>query len=450
MRALAGLLLTAADGDLSGSVRVDGVPVEHAARRPALLLQDPTAGIVAQTVGRDVAFGLENLQVPPAEIWPRVDAALTASAFPYGPEHATAALSGGESQRLALAGSLVLDSPVLLLDEPTSMLEEEAGAQVRDAVRRHADALAATTIVVEHHLEPWLEFADRLIVLDGAGSVVADGDPLVVLREQRSALAAHGVWVPGLRPPALTAVPDDLVAPWRARSGVLVRADGVGLELTNRLGASRRRTTALDVVDAALTAGQALAVTGSSGAGKSSLVSLLAGLRRPTRGRVVAAPELATRRGREPHRWGSRDLAARFAWVPQIAEQGMVSRTVGEEVLVAARACGRDPAESRRRAAGLLELFGLADLGRASPYHLSGGEQRRLMVAAALVAGPAVVLLDEPTVGQDRLTWAAVLSAVGGARCAGAGVALATHDSRAVDAIADDTLRLEHGKALAS
>lgn len=448
LRALAGLLLTAADGDLSGSVLLDGVPVESAADRPALLLQDPTAGVVAQTVGRDVAFGLENRSVRRQEIWPRVDAALRASAFPYPPSHSTAALSGGESQRLALAGSLVLGSPALLLDEPTSMLEAAAAADVRDAVRRHVDARQATVVIVEHRLEPWLDFADRLLVLDANGQIVADGDPRTVLEQQRDSLAAAGVWVPGASPPTLDTVPADLVSPWRAGPRDLVRADNVSLERVDGLASGRQsRSLALSGVDAALIAGEVLAVTGASGAGKSSLLSLLAGLRRPTHGAVLAAAELATRRGREPHRWRSRDLAARLAWVPQIAEHGMVCRTVSDEVLAAARACERDPSASARRAAGLLELFGLTALAQASPYHLSGGEQRRLMVAAALASGPSGVLLDEPTVGQDRRTWAAVLGTVAAARGAGSAVALATHDSSAVDAVADTTLNLTHGQA---
>lgn len=446
LRALAGLLLTADAGDLGGSVRIDGVPVGEATERPALLLQDPTAGVVAPTVGRDVAFGLENLRVPPTEIWPQVRAALTAAAFPHTEEHSTSALSGGESQRLALAGSLVLGSRVLLLDEPTSMLEEAAAAEVRGAVRRQADALQSTTVVVEHHLEPWLDFADRLVVLDSAGAIVADGEPRAVLAAQRDHLAAQGVWVPGLPPPALTALAAELVEPWRPVAGDLVCAEAVSLELSGGLGSGRRRTVALAEVGATVTAGRALAVTGASGAGKSSLVSLLAGLRRPTRGVVLAAPELATSRGREPYRWSSRDLAARLAWVPQTAEHGMVTRTVGDEVRAAARACGRDSADSDRRAAGLLEVFGLSALSAASPYHLSGGEQRRLMVAAALVAGPSGVLLDEPTVGQDRGTWAAVLGTVAAARSSGAGIALATHDVAAVRAVADTTLLLADGR----
>src|SRR5262245_7202533 len=163
--AIAGLLLTAAHGDLRGNVHIRGRPVHEQPGTVGLLAQDPLAGLVAETAGRDVAFGLENRRVPRADIWPQVNAALEAVRFPYGVDRSTRALSGGEIQRLTLAGCLVLGASVLLLDEPTSMLDPVAATSVRDAVRRHVSARGTTTIIVEHHFEPWLDFADRLIVL---------------------------------------------------------------------------------------------------------------------------------------------------------------------------------------------------------------------------------------------------------------------------------------------
>ncbi|MEJ7743591.1 MAG: ATP-binding cassette domain-containing protein [Nocardioidaceae bacterium] len=134
--------------------------------------------------------------------------------------------------------------------------------------------------------------------------------------------------------------------------------------------------------------------------------------------------------------------------MPQTPESGVVASTVYDEAMATSRAVGLDEARSGRRADALLEALGLTHVRPASPYHLSGGEQRRLMVAAALVHGPQGIVLDEPTVGQDRATWAAVLGCVASAQSAGAAVALATHDVDAVTALAADQLRLEHGRAL--
>jgi energy-coupling factor transport system ATP-binding protein len=450
LRALAGLLLTAAEGDLSGEVCLDGVPIERSSQQPALLLQDPLAAVVADTVGRDVAFGMENAGVPADEIWESVSHALDATGFPYDARHPTSALSGGELQRLALAGALTLRSPLLLLDEPVSMLDPVTAATVRRAVLQYAEAWRPTTVVVDHHLESWLEAVDRVIVLGPDGDVVADGTPETVTAQQRDFLLSQGVWVPHAGVPPHAEIDPELVAPWNTGPPTLLRADAVTLRLRNRLTERRvPATVALESVDAELHSGQALAVTGPSGAGKSSLVSVLGGLRRPTSGGVRSDPLLAVAGERRPDRWRSVDLAARIGWVPQSPELGMVARTVEDEVLAAARAVGRDGPRARSRADGLLEHLGLSGLRNSSPYHLSGGEQRRLMLAAALVHGPHVVLLDEPTVGQDRATWAAVVGALMAAKAAGSGVGLATHDEAAVAVLADNRLTLDRGRRVA-
>ncbi len=445
LRAMAGLLTTSGQGDLTGRVVVDDADVTRQPGHAGWLPQDPAASVVAETVGRDVAFGLENLQVTRSEIGPRVRQALRAAGFPYGEGHPTGVLSGGESQRLALAGALALDARLLLLDEPTAMLDPDAAAQVRQAV---VDASGGTTVVlVEHRLEPWLDFVSRLVVLGTDGGILADGKPGDVLADRGGYLADAGVWLPGLDVPTPLTVDPSLVGPWDGPGpATVVTATQVRMELRARLGGSRRTAVvALAGVDAALVAGRALAVTGRSGAGKSTLATVLAGLARPTGGSVYAPPELATRRGREPWRWRSRDLTRRLAWVPQIPEHGVVTRTVHDEVVASAGAIGRDNERAAARADAVLAALGIAHLAGASPYHLSAGEQRRLMLAAAVVPGPFGLVLDEPTVGQDRNTWAAVAGVIDAARRAGVAVAVATHDAGLVERVCDDRVALDRG-----
>jgi energy-coupling factor transporter ATP-binding protein EcfA2 len=447
---MAGLLLTASHGELTGRTLVGGRLAGEQVGRVALLLQDPLAGVVAETVGRDVAFGLENLSVSREEIWPRVRAAVEMSGFPYDVGHPTSALSGGETQRLVLAGALALGSSVLLLDEPTSMLDPESAASVRAAVRRETTRRGCTLVVVEHRLEPWLDFADRLVVLDAVGSIVADGPPGRIIDEDAQRLVELGVWLPGLPTPTPWTLDPSLVEPLDQPPAVVVGADEVTVRLRSGFAGWRSpTTTALDGVSTRLEAGRALGIVGASGAGKSTLTAVLAGLRRPDDGTVLGPSELATSRGREPWRWRSRDLARRLAWVPQTPEHGMVTQTVLDEVLATSRAVNRDEAKATRRAEGLLEALDLGRLAGNSPYHLSGGEQRRLMVAAGLAHGPMAALFDEPTVGQDRLTWAAVIGAMSAARDSGTATALASHDREAVDALADDLLELAHGRVAA-
>jgi energy-coupling factor transport system ATP-binding protein len=444
LRALAGLLLTADHGIVSGSVMVADRPAGSEPGDVALLLQDPTSAVVAETAGRDVAFGLENRRTPRDQIWPTVERALEAAQFPYGADRPTSALSGGELQRLALAGCLALGPRLLMLDEPTSMLDPDAAEAVRRAIKDAVERHRLTLVVVEHRLEPWLDFVDRLVVLDD-GTVVADGPPGHVLTDQGERLATAGVWVPTIRSPEPVRLDAASTSPVRGVDGIVVASERLSVTLRGSLIDRRASRPALREVDAALNGGRNVAVTGSSGAGKSTLVAALGGLLRATTGRVEASPTLAARSGRDPWRWTSRELAARLAWAPQAPERGVVSKTVGDEVRASGRAVGAPRAWLDARADALLEQLGLAHLSGASPYHLSGGEQRRLMVAAALAHGPTGVLLDEPTVGQDRNTWAAVVGALASASAAGAAVALATHDRLAVDVLGAETIELDSG-----
>ncbi len=406
LHALAGALGTTIAGDLSGSAEVDG--------RLGLLLQNPADAIVAERIGRDVAFGPENAAMPPDEIWPRVDECLDAVGLTYGRDHFTAALSGGEQQRLALAGVLAMRPDVLLLDEPTSMLDASTASSVREAVL--SAATDRTMIVVEHRIEPWLPHVDRVVVLGPGGVLVSDGPVASFL----SGPAPAGVWMPGMPVPSPLDVPAELVGP--AVEPFSVTATDVSVELVMRTLRATQRSRALTGLTASLVPGSTTGFTGPSGAGKSTALAVLGGLLKPAAG--VVAPELRRRR--------SAALASLVGWVPQNPEHGFLASTVLAEVELTSRRVGREV-----DAAAVLDVFGLGRFAASNPYRLSGGEQRRLALAAALAHRPGVVLLDEPTVGQDPGTWAAVAGWVGSSRDAGATVGVSTHD-------ADLALDVEH------
>ena len=443
---LAGLLdPVESGGDEEGELLLDGVPARQARvqavrsgqARTGLLLQDPQAQTVLARCGDDVAFGLENHAVPAGEIWARVEQALLEVGFPYGREHSTAALSGGERQRLALAGVLALRPGLLLLDEPTAMLDPEGADQVRRSV---ADVLALTgagCLLVEHRVSPWLPLVDRVVVLEPGGGVRADGPPEVVFAAQGEALAAAGVWVPGVR-----------VGSARTRTRT---SAGEPLLTAGTLAARRpgRAEPVVSDVDFAITAGRALCVVGPNGVGKSTLALTTAGLVRPAAGTLDAGPALAAGAGPHPYAWRAGDLVSRIGTVFQEPQHQFVAATVAAELAVGpARVRGprkQTPARTAARTDELLDRLRLTHLARANPFTLSGGEQRRLSVATVLATAPSVLVLDEPTFGQDSRTWAELTALLTELLEEGAAVMVATHDQDLVDELGHP----DHGEVLA-
>jgi len=467
LRALAGVLTTTESGDFSGSVLIDGAP--PAGSSVGLMMQDPDDALVAGRAGRDVAFGPESFGMPRDEIWSRVRSALASVGFPYGEDRPTSALSGGETQRLALAGVLALTPRLVLLDEPTSMLDPSSAATVREAITSAVRASGATLVMVEHELSAVVHGVDRLVVLGPDGRVSADGPVGATLATSTELLVAQGVWVPGVPDPLPLQVDPELCAPALGRASrgsrgsrgsgspgdqVLVSAESVSVTRQPRasvMSAKRHMPAVRALVDvcATVSVGECVAVVGPSGAGKSTLTALLAGVDTPTLGQVRAGAALlaGTDVAEKIHCWTSRVLATRFGWVPQQAEHVVVARTVREDVLSTCRLLGLDDDATRTRVDGLLEVLGLSALSGADPHHLSGGEMRRLALAGAIAHGPSVLVLDEPSVGQDRLTWSAVAGVVVAARDAGVGVVLATHDPLLI-ALADRRITLSAGRVV--
>jgi energy-coupling factor transport system ATP-binding protein len=416
LAALAGIL-DEEGAQIAGELTVDGASPHGTRGRLGMLAQDPDSQLVMTRAGDDVAFGLENAGLPAAEIWPRVDEAMEAVGFRYGRARPTQALSGGEKQRLVLAGALARRPGLLLLDEPTAQLDPEGAALVRSAVARATADRTCTVLVVDHDAGPWLTLVDRVVELRPDGLV--EHGP-----EWRPVPRAAGLHLP----PA--SAPDGPVLLAAAAAGFTYRGEPV---------------PALRPTDATLRAGRVLAVTGRNGSGKSTLALLLAGLRAPTAGRVEASVELAAgvRKGlREPHRWRAGELVSRIGTVFQHPEQQFLTGRLRDELALGPLRSGEHAAGARATAEELLERLGLTAFAEANPYTLSGGQQRRLSVATALATSPRVLVLDEPTFGQDAVTWRELVGLLAEQRARGCAVAVVTHDADLVEVLADDRISL--------
>ena len=429
LAALAGLLDPHA-GEEEGALTVDGRAPRAARDRSGLVFQDPESQLVMARAGDDVAFGLENRCLAPDSIWARVRAALSAVGFPYPIEHPTDALSGGEQQRLAIAGVMALRPGLLLLDEPTANLDPDGADLVREIVAGVVEQLGLTLLMVEHRAAEALPLVDRVVALQAGGGIMADGPATHVFSRYGDALADAGVWVPDRRLPA---------PPQRQRppSDTLIMADQVEFRYPGS------PMPALERTDLQVKSAEALAIVGPNGSGKSTLAFLLAGLLLPSGGSVVAGEALARGRGHDPIAgWPARDLARRIGTVFQDPEHQFLTGRVDDELMLGPLSAGVGRADARRRAEELLERLHLAHLAAANPFTLSGGEKRRLSVATALAAAPAALILDEPTFGQDRRTAIEMLDLLAALRDGGRAVVFVTHDRELATVLADRTLRL--------
>lgn len=443
LHALAGLLEADEDSQLSGRLLVGGSDAFSRSQPVGLMQQDPETQVVQSRVADDAAFGAENLGVDPEEIRRRIPEALDAvglGALDF--EHRTQELSGGQKQRLALAGILAMRPGLMLLDEPTANIDPAGIGLLRDAVLNAARLTGATLLVVEHRLEAWAEHMDRVIVLQPGGGIAHDLAPQQLYADAalRRELSEAGLWVPGQLPQVQCAE--------REPGGLLLEA----AQLVSARSATAVRTQAVDLQ---VRAGSATVIRGENGAGKSTLALTLGGLLPPAGGSLQAADALADGLGASPFSWKAGALVGRIGSVFQEPEHQFVTQSVREELAFAparARASGNnvpkyEPGQVADRVEALLQRLGLAHLADANPFTLSGGEKRRLSVATVLAACPQVLILDEPTFGQDANTWRELTGLLAEELAQGTAIIAVTHDDHFAAALHASPLLLEGSSA---
>ncbi|WP_217275207.1 ABC transporter ATP-binding protein [Microbacterium hominis] len=474
--ALNGLVPHAVPASIHGSVQIDGVDtrattVAALSTRVGMVFQDPDAQLVTGTVLDEVAFGVENLRMPVPDVLSRAEVALRRVGLWERRSENPDRLSGGGRQRLAIACALAMGSPLLVLDEPTANLDPRG---IEETYAALADLVAAgdrAVLLVEHNLDAAVGFVDRVVVLDQDGRLAADGTVDDVLRARADELHDLGVWLPvsalaalrlrraryALDPLPLT--PDELRAaleaappaahpdPERAQRDEGPRAEAAPeappLIAVRDLTLRRGRTEVLHHVDLDIARGDFVAIVGANGAGKTSLIQAIAG--------VVPVPRGAVHLdGLDVGRTDARTLSRRVGFVFQNPEHQFIAHTVFDEIAHGLRLQHLPDDEVRTRTDALLDRFGLSHKAGTHPFLLSGGQKRRLSVGTALVAGADVLVLDEPTFGQDRARADELLSLLGELNAEGTTIVIVTHDMQLVTEHARSTVVVVDGTVLAA
>ncbi|OGG54037.1 MAG: hypothetical protein A3F84_06275 [Candidatus Handelsmanbacteria bacterium RIFCSPLOWO2_12_FULL_64_10] len=482
-RCLNGLLLPT-----QGRVLVDGLPTDRPddlweiRRRVQMVFQNPDDQLVSVLVEREIAFGLENLGVPPAEMRQRVEEMLRRFHLEGYRNHPPHLLSGGEKQRLAVASALAMRPRHLVLDEPTAMLDPEGRREVMATLD---DLARAGDVTIVHITQTPEEAAatHRLIVLD-RGLVAMDGPPEQVFGEHRlrdlglAPPAPARLWVTlggsgavPLTPEALAEKigphppPYPLPSPpsdsFRCRSLPVGEGGGTkglspvlgegevspfiiteGLEHIYHRGLPTERR-AVAGVDMEIGRGTFTALIGASGSGKTTFVQHLNALLRPTRGRVLIDGEDTGRRGVDLRR-----IRQRVGLIFQFAEFQVFEETVDADVAFGPRNLNWDEArvsEGVRRALGQVGLDP-APFGPRSPLTLSGGERRRVAIAGVLAMQPEALILDEPAAGLDPRGAAQMEGLLAGLHADGRTLLLVAHDMDLVARLAQRVIVMHQGR----
>jgi energy-coupling factor transporter ATP-binding protein EcfA2 len=393
LRVLNGLVPHFHGGRIAGVADVAGhdvitTPTRTLARSVGFVFQDPELQTVYDAVDREVAFGLENIALPPREMAARVEEALQAAGAAHLAGRSVRTLSGGERQRVALASALAMRPRLVVLDEPTSQLDPEGASMVLDAVR-YLVQQGRAAVIAEHRLE-------RLLTQASASLIVEQG-------------SVNSAWPAAPRLPAIRSM----------QSG----AGPVAWSLTGVTAGFGGRVV-LDSIDVAGHQGEVVALSGPNGGGKTTLLRLIAGAMSPAAGKVERRP-------------------GRIAYLPQNPTALLHRPTLRSEVsLTLDRAGDSEPPEA------ILSELGLAAVAGRYPRDLSCGERQRAALAAVLPGRPDLVLLDEPTRGIDAEARVALVRLMSRLRDGGASVVLATHDPDLRAALADRELSVSGGKVL--
>lgn len=438
-------------GRLHGRVTVDDYDTRvHPPREMADVVgrvgQDPLAGFVTDTVEEELAYGMEQLAVPPSVMRKRVEEVLDLMGIAELRDRPLHTLSGGQQQRVAIGSALSPGPRVLILDEPTSALDPGAAEDVIAVVTRLVHDLGTTVVMAEHRMERVLQYADQLIMLTGAGQLRTGlpsaliGDSPVIPPVVR--LGRELGWEPL---PLSVRDARRMAGPTRQQLGEMrlppvrrVAADGPDTVRASKVTVAYGGLVAVREVDLALRPGSVTALMGRNGSGKSSVLWTLQGAQQRRSGQVDVL-------GTDPAQLSADEARRRISLVPQSAANLLYLETVAAECAAADLGAGATPGTCR-------EMLDRLVPGVPSAHHprdLSEGQRLALALAVQLTADPAVLLLDEPTRGLDYLAKGQLVAALDALAAQGRSVLVATHDVEFVAQVADRVVVMAQGEIIA-
>lgn len=402
MRCINGLIPKTYRGKMEGDIRIFGKSVRkmnmaEISQSIGTVLQDPERQIVGSYVLNEVAFGLENMGVPREEIFRRVDETLDYLGILYLRDRETFQLSGGEKQKVALAGALVMRPRILLLDEPLASLDPASAQEALNSFRRLADD-GISILLVEHRVEDVLAIHPERMIYMKDGEVIYNGG----LEGMLDAVDYHQIKLPAptvMERARLDPAPEFHPAIPPQSDEELVSFEKVSFQYKPEL------PEVLHSVSFKVHKGDVIAILGHNGAGKTTLVKHALGLLKPTAGRVLLE-------GRDTHELSVAQSAHTIGYVFQSPTQMLFANTVEEELAFGPRNLNHPEDQIQRDVKWAIETVHLESEMKMPPLALSFGQQKRISIAAILAMRSRILMMDEPTAGQDYWNYRAFMDGI--------------------------------------
>lgn len=457
---LNGIIPNIHKGQAQGQVRIDGQDIfkqsiYDKSQLVSTVLQDPDGQFIGLTVAEDLAFALENDCADQSEMKDKV--ALWAERLDLTSllNHRPQDLSGGQKQRVSLAGVLIDESPILLFDEPLANLDPKSGQETIDLIDKIHKEVGATTIIIEHRLEDVLYRPVDRILLVNEGELIFNGSPDELLS---STLLLEN----GIREPLYVTVLRQLGFDTRSAQNLsqLDALDLSDLALPDRVLKDKRDSssdsilkveglsvsygdnpTIIEDLSFSLKKGERLAIVGKNGAGKSTLAKALCGFV-PSQGKL-------TYEGQDISQDSIAERSERIGFVLQNPNQ-MISQTmIFDEVALGLRLRGIEEAEVEERVYEVLKTCGLYSFRKWPISALSFGQKKRVTIASILVLKPEIIILDEPTAGQDYKTYTDIMNFLDSLQKQGHTIVMITHDMQLMLEYSDRCLVVVEGEIIA-
>lgn len=433
--ALSGIIPEHLEAEVSGEV--------FCRKDAGVMFQEPDSQFCMLHVDEEIAFSLENRLIPRIEMDPMISELMDKVGLMVDKKTAIETLSGGMKQRLALACLLALEPEVLFFDEPTAQLDPKGRNEIFGLLNQLAQKTNHTMVFVEHVLDGCIEWMDRVIILDERGSIIGDGKPKEMLLNFNNEMKEAGIWRPKLFPYKWEEVVQNEAHPLSIKLANLIKnkplkEDEILLRTENVEIGYGKKTIVRDI-NIKIHKGEWISIVGENGSGKSTFLKSLIRLEPIKKGGIYFQDT-------ELKKWTERELYEKAGFVFQNPELQFITDTVFDEVAFGGRQRNWPEELIHTKTIQLLKEFGLESYQDAHPFTLSLGQKRRLSVATMLLFDQALLLLDEPTFGQDEKTAKDLIQRLKERQEQGTTIVMVTHDMDVVDRFSDQVLLFNKGR----